>query len=121
MKIYKENIKRIIQILQEKDLELKEDEYFEFEDNQMIKSSFKLPEFFAVRAITKENGKILYKYFNDTYNHAWNAEIKIHLELYLNFKIIDNTLQVGASGEILDDYIEITAVEFIEHVILKNK
>lgn len=122
MKIYKENIKRIIQILQEKNLELKEGECFEFKDNKLTKIDlFELPTCFAVRALTKEKADILYEYFNNEYGHTWSTSTSTHHNTFLNFTINNNKLAVGSAGNLIKGYIEITADQFIEQVILKNK
>lgn len=122
MKIYKENIKRIIQILDEKYNELEDGECFDFSDNKLVKvDNFILPTCFAVRALTKDKADILYEHFNRKYGHTWNKTTDIHYKTFLNFTINDNILYVGSAGQIIKGYKEITADEFIEHIILKNK
>ncbi len=123
MKIYKENIKRIIQILQEKDLELKEGESFEFKDGKLVKILFTLPLNFVVRAETKENASIMYPYFNSKFGQGWDINTQSHYKTYEQYTYNNRTgeYNVVSCVDIKEGYSIISPKDFIEHVILKNK
>lgn len=86
MKIKKEDIKKIINILESKYNELEEGEYFEFNGKELVKDNFKLPKFWWIR-VTKENQKELTKwrgctgdymipigYVTGIYNGSWGPK-----------------------------------------------
>jgi len=55
MKIKSNDIDKVIEILQEFKGELKGQEYFEFKNKVLTKTSFEIPEKFGVKAENEEN------------------------------------------------------------------
>lgn len=121
MKIKSNDIDRVIEILQEFKGELKDQEYFEFKNKVLTKTSFEIPKKFAVQAINEENAKIIYPYTELKNKQGFKSSTSSHYNIYAllvydgtNIKVIGNQTKLS------NEYEVISPEDFIKHIVNEN-
>jgi len=128
MKIKKEDIKRIISILEDKYNELSDNEYFEFNGNNLVRfNTISLPEFhYLPKATNEEEAQLITEYYRtlilkaESYKNWNNNDSKIY-HLYIENT---NTYKNGwcdiKESEEYKDY-KLVSLEDIKLILNQNK
>jgi len=124
MKIYKENIKRIIQILDEKYNELEDGECFEFKDDKLVKiDSFILPYYWYLPLIDDfYEHTIIINWLKSqgVYSQVWDNDVKNPKKGTKYYHLHGKGLyHRNGYHTPLDDSSEITFEQFKQYVLNK--
>lgn len=123
MKIYKKDIRRIIEILESKEKELEStnnsNSFFIFQDNKLKLTNFIIPEEYQLGELTEKQASIIYPYINEKFDNAWNYPNHAHLYFYLVKE--RNGKSVSNSGKSRNDSYFFDPEDYIKHVINEDK
>ncbi len=121
MKIKSNDIDRVIEILQEFKGELKDQEYFEFKNKNLIKESFIIPEKFGVKAENEKNAEIIYPYTEKKFKQSYNISTTAHWEIYCVCEFKDGKIKIITNDRTADQKMPIMSPEnFIKHIVNEN-
>ena len=121
MKIHRNDIDKVIRILQEFKQDLTGGEYYIYKYKNLKKESFIIPEKFGVKAINEANANIIYPYTEYYTKQGFNPSTKNHWDIYCVCEFKDGILKITGNDSQADKKMPIISPEdFIKHIVNEN-
>lgn len=123
MKIYKKDIRKIIEILESKEKELEltnnSNSFFIFQDDKLKLRNFTIPEEYQLGELTEKQASIIYPYINKKFDNVWEYPGHVHLYFYL--EKLENDKFITNSGRSRNNSYFFDPEDYIEHVIKQDE